>query len=220
MSKKKRVKGDRRSKNKQVLLSSKIDWKKAAELFARVDTKVPNKKLKASDVLKFLAKAADDGLMFIAHADDPAIVEYSLFGTGPLTWETNRMVKRFQKQNFVTVQENPDGSTVVKITKNGMTRALAYQLNTLKLKKERWDNKWRVVIFDVPEKYKSFRDLFRMRLRQLGLYPLQESVFVSPYKCFDEIEFLRELYRIAFTVRYLLVEKIEDDDNIRLYFNL
>jgi len=59
-----------------------------------------------------------------------------------------------------------------------------------------------------------------MRLRQLGLYQLQKSVFVSPYPCFDEIEFLRELYGERLSVQYLLVEKLEDDDWLRDRFQL
>ncbi len=57
-------------------------------------------------------------------------------------------------------------------------------------------------------------------LRQLELYPLQKSVFVSPYPCFDEVEFLRELYGVAFTVRYLLVERIEKDEFLKQHFNV
>ena len=102
-----------------------------------------------------------------------------------------------------------------------MNRALTYQLDTMMVRKpKRWDKKWRVVIFDIPEKYRRVRDIFRSRLRQLSLYQLQESVYISPYPCFSEIEFLRELYGVSFTVSYLLVDRIEDDELLRSHFEL
>mgnify|MGYP001565402777 FL=1 len=199
-----------------------IQWDKAAALFPSHPSQQKKKfPISASSVLHLLATAADKGLMFATHAADPAIVEYMLEGTGPLNWRTRNMIHRFQKQKYVHVHEAGDGTVTVKITKNGFAHALSYQLDTMKVQeKKQWDKKWRVVVFDVPEKYKRLRDVFRSRLEQLGLYRLQDSVYVSPYPCFDEVEFLRELYGIAFTTQYLLVEKIEDDRHLRTHFHL
>lgn len=199
-----------------------IDWDKAGTLFR--NSSLSSKQTKtytAAQLLCSLANAADKGFTFLTHAADPAIVEYMHFGTGPLRWPAQRTVSRFQKQKYVSVTKGNKDQVIVKITKHGMERALSYQLNTMKLTKQtHWDKKWRVVMFDIPDTYRRLRDIFRMRLRQLGLYKLQESVYVSPYSCFDEIEFLRELYGISFTVQYLLVQTIEHDEDIRQHFNL
>ena len=136
-------------------------------------------------------------------------------------WRTDQIIKRLNKQKYIEVKENDDDTTTIKITRNGMIRALTYKLDSMILRKpEKWNGKWRVVIFDIPNNYRRIRDIFRGRLLQLGLYKLQESVYVSPFPCFDEIEFLRELYGVAFTVKYLLVEKIEDDEFLRNWFGL
>lgn len=210
-----------RQRTKRTSPYAHINWEKATILFHQAETKIPARRVRAGDILRLLATVVDRGMLFIAKPDDPAVAEYVFHGTGPLTWRTKSVIERFRQQRYVTIAEREDGNIVVKITKNGMTKALSYQLDSLKVKvPKRWDGKWRVVIFDVPERYRRVRDVFRMRLRQLGLLPLQESVFVSPYPCFEEIEFLRELYGIAFTVRYLLVEKIEDDASLRSHFDL
>lgn len=199
-----------------------IDWGKTAAIFRQ--NSLPGKQsttYTASQLLFALANAADKGIMFLAHAADPAIVEYMHFGTGPLSWPVKRTISRFRGQQYVSVAEGRDGRVTVKITKRGMARALSYKLNTMALQQQaRWDKKWRVVMFDIPDKHKRLRDIFRKRLAQLGLYRLQESVYVSPYPCFDEIEFLRELYGIAFTVQYLLAESIENDEHLRRHFSL
>ncbi len=201
---------------------ARIDWNKAKSLFREsTPEKLDVKHISAAGLLNFLANAADKGIMFMFHADDPAIVEYLMEGTGPYNWKTRRIIDRFSSQHYVSVSEQQNGNVTVKITKQGMTRALTYRLDALNLKiPQKWDGKWRIVIFDIPNKYRRVRDLFRMRLKQLGLFQLQESIYVSPYKCFSETEFLRELYGVPFTVRYILAEQIENDSYLKRHFHL
>lgn len=197
-----------------------IDWDKASKLFAQKHTKIEARKARAADILRVLATVIDRGMVFIAQPDDPNAVEYVLHGTGPLNWNTRRIIRRFESQKYVRVKEH-NGQCTVFVTRHGLHKALSYELNDMHLTIPKvWDKKWRVVIFDIPEKYKKLRDTFRKRLRQLGLYTLQDSVYISPYSCFDEVEFLRELYGIAFTVRYFVAEQIEDDALLRRHFGL
>lgn len=217
-----RIRLNRRKTNRHDPYAN-IDWEKASELFkyppqtAQTDKKIPPVK----EILKVLTVVGAVGLIFAFPGAAAGIAALVPGGNSYSRWGIKKAIRRLEKQKFVTTKENADGSTTVKITQKGMTRALTYQLDTLELKKpKRWDGKWRVVIFDVPEKYRRLRDIFRMRLGQLGLYQLQESVYVSPYPCFNEIEFLRELYSVSFNVRYLLVEKIEEDSLLRAHFEL
>ena len=72
----------------------------------------------------------------------------------------------------------------VLLTKKGKRIAERHSLDFLKIKKpRRWDKKWRMVIFDVPEKNRAARDIFRFYNKRLGFYELQHSVRVYPYKC-------------------------------------
>lgn len=52
--------------------------------------------------------------------------------------------------------------------------------STYSLMTEPWDEKWRVVSFDIPEKNRKLRDKIRYSLRQLGLKNLQRSLWISP----------------------------------------
>ena len=52
---------------------------------------------------------------------------------------------------------------------------------------KKWDHKWRVVIFDIPQEISSARKKFRHRLVTMGFYPIQKSVFVFPYPCEEEV---------------------------------
>lgn len=52
---------------------------------------------------------------------------------------------------------------------------------------EKWDGKWRVLIFDVPERHRDRRDLFRQYIENIGFYPLQKSVYIYPFECTQEV---------------------------------
>lgn len=222
--KRKGMKRKKRRKSYTGSLYAKINWDKAEGFFRHA----PQQKIiqrdypSTRDIFRILAAVGTVGLVLTF---PPALTGVAavmkLAGGSYRPWGMRRTLTRLKKQKYVSIQEGSGGSVTVTITKHGMVRALTYELETLMIQKQkRWDERWRVVIFDVPEKYKELRDTFRMRLRQMGLTQLQESVYVSPYPCFHEIEFLRELYGIAMTVRYLTVEKIEDDAFLRTHFEL
>lgn len=212
----------KRTKNKRGVLYAKIDWKKAESLFQRPAAKHDDgsRYPPVREVLRVMAGVGAVGMIFLFPGAAPGFA--ALLGLKRYRdYEVNQVMKRLIRQKYVSLTENDDGTTTIRITKSGLTRALTYELDTMHLvKPTKWDKKWRVVVFDVPEKYKGLRNAFRMRLQQLGLHQLQESVYVSPYPCFDEVEFLRELYGVAFTTKYLLVEKIEDDVSLREHFSL
>lgn len=204
---------------------ARIDWDKAKELFR--DPINPSEEDKSKlfpsrkEILHVLAAAGAIGLTFAFPKIGASIGGLLLGDKHYRDWRSDQIISQLEKQKYVAIKYNDSGSITIKITKDGMNRALTYQLDMMRVRKpKRWNKKWRVVIFDIPEKYKRVRDIFRLRLKQLNLYKLQESVYVSPYPCFYEVEFLRELYGVSFTVRYLLVDKIEDDELLRGYFEL
>lgn len=199
-----------------------IDWEKASKLFQQpILSSKKHSFPPVKEILHVLAAVGTIGMIFAFPGAAPAIGSLVLGENSYDRWKIRKIITRLKKQRFVTIKENSDNTITVTITRQGMVRALTYQLETMQLKKPKsWDKKWRVVIFDIPEKYKKIREIFRMRLRQLNLYLLQDSVFVSPYPCFNEVEFLRELYGIPSTVKYLLVEKLEDGQEIKEYFSL
>lgn len=218
-----RSKKEHRRNKKQRNIYADINWEKAKVFFQRPLEGRESKSgsLQVRDILKVLAAATSIGMIFIFPGAAPALGSLILGKKSYNRWQVKRIISRLKDQKYIGVEYLPDGRVKVKITRNGLGKALTYELESMQIKKpKRWDGKWRVVTFDIPNKYKRVRDIFRMRLRQLGLYQFQESVYASPYPCFNEIEFLREIYGVAMIVRYLLVEKLEDDSFLRSYFEL
>ncbi len=87
-------------------------------------------------------------------------------------------------------------------------------------KPKRWDKKWRVVIFDIPEKYRYARDNVRISLQNIGFKKIQNSVWVYPHNCEQFISLLRSDLEISNNLLYMIVDTIEDDDSLKKYFKL
>jgi DNA-binding transcriptional regulator PaaX len=130
-------------------------------------------------------------------------------------------IKRLYESRLVAMKENKDGMLTVILTEEGKLKALTYDLDSMKIKKPgRWDRKWRMILFDIPEKKKKIRDIFRHRLKKLGFYEFQKSVFVFPYDCGEEMEYLVEFYNVRKFVRVVLAESMDNELHLKKYFEL
>ncbi len=132
-----------------------------------------------------------------------------------------RSVGRLCSDKLVKEIIRPDGSFRLVLTDEGKRQARIRSLfgDSICFKNaRRWDKKWRIVIFDIPEKERGFRDILREHLRELNFYKLQQSVFVSPNPCEKQIAELVSLYRAEPFVRVMTVDWIDNGKKLRDYF--
>ena len=122
----------------------------------------------------------------------------------------SRLKRRFsslEKQGFITIAESK-GKTRIMLTQAGKQRIMEYQVDEMEIKKQTpWDKKWRYVFFDIPEKKKVARNVFRAKLKNLGFKQVQKSVWKHRYPCKDEVEFLARLYELS---RYVNLVEARD----------
>jgi DNA-binding transcriptional regulator PaaX len=129
-------------------------------------------------------------------------------------------IRELYRSKLVETKENPDGSLTLVLTDKGKMKALTYHFQEMKPKTEKWDGKWRIVIFDIPEKKRRARDALREKLKELGFYELQKSVFVFPYECMNEIEFIVEFFQLRKYVRYGVLDSIDNELHLKKIFEL
>ena len=129
-------------------------------------------------------------------------------------------VFRYLKNKGLIIFEKKNNQIYIRLTKAGEKEAGKYQINKLKIKiPKKWDGKWRVIIFDIPEKERIRRNAFRGKLKELGFYSLQKSVWVYPYPCEKEINLLREFFNLSKrNLMVLEVSKMEGDKFLRKTF--
>lgn len=90
-----------------------------------------------------------------------------------------------------------NGEPYLRLTGIGK-KALVRDFPIFSLKDKKWDGKWRIVFYDIPEKEKNIRKMLQVKLLELGFGMIQESVYISP---FDIAEDLRE---------FLIAQKLEE----------
>ena len=67
-----------------------------------------------------------------------------------------KAIRSLYQSKLIEEKQNKDDTVTLVLTENGKNKALAYDLDNIKIKKPpKWDKKWRVVLFDIPEKRKK-----------------------------------------------------------------
>ncbi len=130
-------------------------------------------------------------------------------------------IRNLYKSKLVEEREESDGQTVLIISESGKRKVLTYKLDEMIIRRPKiWDKKWRLVIFDIPENRKKFRDALRRKLKELDFYELQKSVFVFPFECQNELDFIIEFFQLRPYVRCGLLQSIDNDLHLRKIFKL
>jgi len=126
-----------------------------------------------------------------------------------------------RKQGCIKI-ERKNHQIYISLTEKGKKKASWLQIDALKIKRpKRWDRKWRIVIFDISQLKKFYREAFRGKLKELGFYPLQKSVWIIPFECKDEIELLKDLFGLTEKeVRLIIAEDIGQAEQIKKHFKL
>lgn len=152
---------------------------------------------------------------------------FHILKTAKKDWEklNDRQIKRaiVALHNFgiIKTEKNKDGTVNMILTEKGRKIAVQYSLDSLEIKKPaRWDNKWRIVIFDIPEKQRKLRDVFRKQLKHLEFHELQHSVWIHPYNCVGEIQYLIDFYNVSKYVHLLEATTLSNDQFLKKKFEL
>lgn len=141
--------------------------------------------------------------------------------------------ERYRKHNFsrlVTRQlQTGNLEKVVKgdevylrLTSEGKEKVIR-DFPMLRIAQERWDRRWRLVIFDISEINRRVRSSLRRKLKELGFGMLQESVWITPHDVtVDMREFLEyhDLGSVAFVLEVSHVLAGDIDALVRTIWHL
>lgn len=132
-----------------------------------------------------------------------------------------RSIRNLYKSKLIDAKDNEDGTTSMMLTKEGKKKALTYHIDTITIPKmKKWDKQWRLVLFDIPERFKKARDALALTLKRIGFYRLQKSVFVHPFECQNELDFVIEFWNVRPYVRTILASHIDNELHIKTRFGI
>lgn len=114
----------------------------------------------------------------------------------------------------ISVENN---KTFFRLTPKGKDLAGLIKFCTGKMK---WDGRWRILIFDIPEKERFKRSALRQKMYELGLKQLQRSVWVTPYPLPDIFsDFVADL-RVRPYLFSITADHINRENELKKFFDL
>jgi len=127
-----------------------------------------------------------------------------------------KLIKNLKNKNIIYL-----GGEKIKLTKQGKKLLKEIYLSEIEIiKTKKWDGIWRLVSYDIPEKYKKSRNLFRLILERNNFYKIQESLWVNPYECKEEIAVLANDISITPYIIVLSTDHLPNQKEMEKYFGL
>jgi DNA-binding transcriptional regulator PaaX len=124
---------------------------------------------------------------------------------------------RLRRRNLI-FGERQGRNIIFDLTDEGRIEADKIKLKLGMAKSKRWDGKWRIIIFDVPEKLRGKRDLLRKELVEFGFMLLQKSVWAYPFPL--PKEFL-DLWESAGILKHCVIieaARVLNSDSLKAFY--
>ena len=175
-------------------------------------------KSKSEFVIKFvsfMAKVASEGSYAIGELID-SLGSISYKGVRYRRHPYYRGIQNLKKRGLLTLKDSK-----VRMTPKGRMWVGVSYLHYIRSIYPKWDRKWRVVIFDIPQEMHNARNLFRSKLKTLGFATLQKSIYVFPYPCEDELGDICKRHKLNDYVDIILADSLGSrQEDIKEHFNL
>lgn len=125
-------------------------------------------------ILTALERVMEGTIAFADFFDNPGKFAWTGYRTDPNNFCFYRAVRELKGKGYVETYK--DGrKLMLKLTDEAKQRKIMKKISENK----KWDGKWRIVIFDIPEKHRKLRDVLRGKLREWEFVPVQKSVWAS-----------------------------------------
>lgn len=125
-------------------------------------------------ILLTLEKSIETGTPLLDFLGNPGKFAWTGYRTNLNYSHLYKTVRELRIKGYIETPK--DGRKIfLKLTDKGRQEVVLKKL----LEDDMWDGKWRIVIFDIPEKHRHLRDAFRSRLKEFQFNKLQKSVWVG-----------------------------------------
>jgi len=128
---------------------------------------------------------------------------------------------RLKERGFINFYYK-NNQLYISLTEKGKKKAGWMQIDALKIKKpKKWDGKWRILLFDIAQLKKLYREALRGKLKDLNFKLFQKSAWITPFDCKKEINMLKSFFGLSDKeIRLVVVEDIGDDKEFQKIFKL
>lgn len=138
--------------------------------------------------------------------------------------DINRAIRRLVRRGFVEEVRRRGYIIGYRMTDRGREELMRREFACTELERPRkWDGKWRLIVFDVPERRRHLRDMLRTHFQRLGLHPIQKSVWLTPFPCDDLVQLIKVDLDLGRSVQYFTVGAFtdrEEEKGWRIHFDV
>lgn len=140
-----------------------------------------------NDTLRIIGSDGLSGMIFKQEKVNEAFSFLQLQLTSPAPMSSQRLIAELRRQDLVIITQL-SGVVKVQLSVKGVHRLQLAHLRSVTVPTpQQWDNIWRMVVFDIPARHADSRYLLTSELKRLGFVMLQNSMWLHPYPCFDQI---------------------------------
>ena len=127
-----------------------------------------------------------------------------------------KLIKKLQNKGVIYL-----GGEKVKLTNKGLKLQKELRIEQIILERPKeWDGLWRLASYDIPNVLKEKRDWFRQTLIRLGFRKVQESLWVYPFECKEEIAVIAKDIGIAEYVIVMMTDNLPNEEEWESDFDL
>jgi hypothetical protein len=123
-----------------------------------------------------------------------------------------------KRHGYIRMKRNGINDYLVRITPHGKRRLSEIEFLKLSIPKpKKWDKKWWLVAADIPSSsHRVAGDLLRFKLKHMGFYPLQRTLWLYPHDPRKELEYVFRHYHVSRFVTVMEVSTVDSDDKKNL----
>lgn len=126
-------------------------------------------------------------------------------------------ISRAKKKGYLREIELDNRQKILQLTVKGKYKISKHLSVT---NKETWDSKWRILLFDIPEKDRVKRNILRRKLKELNFKQYQLSAWICPFDNTNELEYIIDELNLEDCIQYFIGESIQGEKELKKYFNL
>lgn len=126
-----------------------------------------------------------------------------------------------RRSGYFEVEKVGNDRFVVRLSPKGGKAYSGLDFKKCLIKPTKWDKKWHLLMYDIPDKNRKTRLFISNNLLKAGLKPLQNSVYVYPYDLLKLADGIRQEYpEIASLILSVSVDRIDGEYQLIKAFNL
>jgi len=173
-------------------------------------------KMRLSERQKEILKIVGTCAVLASAIFAPNIIKLLKPKTNEKKYQYQKSLKKLAKNDIIYLFGEE-----IQLTKKGQALIRKIQIDEIIIKRpKKWNNIWHLVCYDIPEDKKRERDYFRAKLTKLGFKVIQDSLWVIPYECKEEIAVMSQTLGISPYVAYLNTDYLPQQDKLIKYFKL